>query len=189
MLKVAVIGTAGRGSDFDRLSPFDFGRMCNTVRGILNDITKEPYLVSGGAAWADHVAVNLYNLGIVNYLDLHLPAKWDYTEGWFEQTAAGITSNKYHQRFSAKVGISSLNELELALSRCRSTVSNGFFARNNDVAKAQAVIALTFGDGSKLKDGGTANTFQQYLNNLKGCKNVSFHVDLNDWTIHTPAML
>lgn len=189
MLKVAVIGTAGRGEDFNRLHPFDFGRMCGTVNDILHGITKEPYLVSGGAAWADHVAVNLFNLGIVEYLDLNLPAKWDYANCSYESSDAGFISNKYHQRFSNKVGINSLQELERALSRCRSTVSNGFFKRNSDVAKAQAVIALTFGNGPQLKDGGTANTFRQYLDNLKGRKNVSFHVDLNDLTIHTPAIL
>lgn len=192
MLKIAVIGTAGRGEDFDRLSPHDFGSMCTMVHTCIHNITKEPYLVSGGAAWADHIAVNLYNLGIVDYLDLHLPAKWDYATGKYEDVQREINhpgriSNYHHQRFSNKVGIDSFAELDRALQRAKHTVSNGFFKRNSDVAKAQAVIALTFGDKEKLKDGGTANTFRKYLDHT--AKNVSFHIDLNDWKVYTPATL
>lgn len=195
MLKVAVIGTAGRGKDAERLYSVDFLRMCDITNNILKTLTNEPYLVSGGAAWADHIAVNLFNNKVVKYLDLHLPATWDYERYQYGEPTqpgnAGSISNYYHRIFSKRVSIDSLKEIDLALKSCTHTVGNGFFKRNKKVAEAQAVIAFTFGNGSKLKDGGTANTLEAYfsLQNKRKTKDISFHVDLNDWTIHTPASL
>lgn len=73
---VAIIGTCGR-TQGDRLEPEIFDFMCRKARTTITDtLGLDPSiveLVSGGAAWADHVAVQLSNEEIVPNLTLHLP--------------------------------------------------------------------------------------------------------------------
>jgi len=64
-------------------------------------------LVIGGAAWADHIAVNLYNNGAYPNLELYLPCRYDncsyYDNGeshWSRNP--GKISNYYHKLFSNK---------------------------------------------------------------------------------------
>ncbi len=68
----------------------------------------------------------------------------------------------------------------------KTTFSNGFFARNTLVAQdSDYLIALTFGDKEKLKEGGTADTMRKFIK-MKGDKN-SYHIDLNSMEIYNPA--
>lgn len=194
MLKIAIIGTAGRGTDSMRLLPSSFAQMVSIADDIIQSITKEPVLVSGGAAWADHVAVKLWADKKTERLELHLPSHFDTIIGKYidngkinSTSNPGGISNYYHKNFSKICNIDSLQELSEAILYNPITVGKGFHERNNRVARADAVIAFTFGEGSKLKDGGTADTFGKYL---KRCaKNVSFHVDLHTWKVYTPGTL
>jgi len=197
-MKIAIIGTAGRAEDGDRLRGDDFGAMWLAVnRLIKTEIAKgQPYgLISGGAAWADHVAVYDFILGNAYSLDLELPCKLQ-TDGRFVDTGErdfrtnpGGTSNYYHELFSKKIGFSSFRQLSMVAMtpECVISAGGGFFDRNSKIAeKADHTIALTFGDKAILKDGGTADTMKKFLKKGTG---LSFHIDLHDWTIHSPAIV
>src|SRR5690625_1953583 len=101
---VAVIGTAGR----DKSAPLSsalWRAMLDDLRKRLNPDTD--VLVSGGAAWADHLAVVAYLEGWCNDLILYLPAPIN-DDGYAHafagaRTAAGV-ANYYHTRFSDLVG-------------------------------------------------------------------------------------
>lgn len=61
---VAVIGTAGRYDDAPRMNGEVYERMVSCVTSVLREVwrleNKHVILVSGGAPWADHVAVTLF---------------------------------------------------------------------------------------------------------------------------------
>ena len=178
-MKIAIIGTAGRKDDADRLDRGAYLWMCDAVRKIIDvelGLGRSTVdLISGGAAYAVHVAVTLFLNREVNSLHLALPCAWDVEKqtyrdsGVFDwRTNPGGTSNHLHRAFSAKVYPSihnaSLNEIDLAIGLGASTgTGNGFFDRNLYIAnQADVVIAFTFGNGAVLKDGGTADTVGKY---------------------------
>ena len=197
---VAIIGTAGRGEDAAKLSRQVFDEMVQAAAGVLPFLPSgRVRLVSGGAAWADHVAVQLF-LSDPNVFDLelHLPAPFEAAEGKFRdfqdargnsirdwRTNPGGTSNYYHRAFSAKLGRNSLLDLASAIKQgAQVVVGDGFQDRNSGVAQADAAIALTFGKASRLKDGGTSGTMGEFLALGRG---QSWHIDLNNWEVFSPA--
>ncbi|SNW61930.1 Hypothetical protein ORPV_26 [Orpheovirus IHUMI-LCC2] len=111
---IAIIGTAGRKEDGQKMSAELYEKMIYAVKYIIIHHFKmdmgKVTLISGGAAWADHIAVNLYNNGYVKDLVLHLPCEWN--EGKYLDTGSrdwrvnpGKTSNYYHEQFSKKIGL------------------------------------------------------------------------------------
>jgi hypothetical protein len=182
---VGIIGTAGRGSDARKLSKWMYDKMYTTV----SDIIGRRYvdLVSGGAAWADHLAVKQFLFSAMNPgLTLELPTF--FRNGQYDEVNiyngfnVGSISNHYHRKFSTVVGCDSLREIQLAIDNgARVEIGKGFFDRNLKIAKADIMIAFTFGDKEKLKDGGTAHTAKAYLEN--GGQKL-YHVNLNDFTVY-----
>jgi len=168
-MKLGIIGTAGRKEDGDKLK-LGHWILMNGVAETLALALKVDGFVSGGAAWADAVAVHLY----LNYqnskrfdLSLHLPAKLTITgfmQG-FDKYDAGKTSNYYHELFSKKIGIDSIQELNCAAGLCcNTTISADFKSRNTLVAnEADVLLAFTFCEGPELKDGGTKDTMNKFL--------------------------
>jgi hypothetical protein len=165
---VAIIGTAGR----DRNNP-------NYTRNLWNAMLKdaiarfkygEQYkLVSGGAAWADQLAVELFlsNPGMFE-LELYLPAPLT-SKGVYEGNpgSAGSTSNWYHELFEKATGVAGRNGILQAV-RAGASVSSepkaagmgAFFARNAKVASAVgACLAYTWAEGKEPADGGTKHTW------------------------------
>ena len=69
---VGIIGTAGRKEDGVRLTEGDYRYL---VEYIGKAVKPNDVLISGGAAWADHVAVQLFLDGKAGGLVLHLPAE------------------------------------------------------------------------------------------------------------------
>lgn len=192
-MKLAIIGTAGRKEDGVKLTL----AVWNDMKRVIARFVKEHgirHVASGGAAGADHLSVGLYLAGLVDHLDLALPCAFDVKEGRFYdndgETAwdnPGGVCAFYHGHFSRAVGIDSLSQLKAAIAKGATvTVEAGFDARNTVVAKADMLIAFTFGEGAAVKRGGTHKTVQKYLDN--GGK-LCWHVDLNDMTLHTPALL
>jgi hypothetical protein len=169
-MRVAIIGTAGRKEDGAKLSKELYFKMCGRVHQILANLMQDEFedltLVSGGAAWADHIAVSLYLAGYAGHLVLHLPA--DYDNGKFVEEGSrspGSTANYYHKLFSKKMGRNTLPAIQKAadLGASIRVNVNGFKARNSDVAAdaKDGVIALTFGEGDTPKDGGTFDTWNK----------------------------
>ena len=176
---LAIIGTAGRNDDAPRLSKAAYDRMCDAARAMVR-LRGYTHLVSGGAAWADHVAVTLALEGTVpvGNLTLHLPAP--LRDGRYDEDAKdGRTANHYHRLFRARSGIDGLAELAsaTALGAMACSGANGFLARNADVARdGTGVLAFTFGTGTPwrakvhgcvtartamLKPGGTSDTWNK----------------------------
>jgi hypothetical protein len=203
---LGIIGTAGRGADGTKLTEEHFRFMCETARVLIrnHEISR---LVSGGAAWADHVAIEVYqtrlNTGLfdLKYLSLHLPAPWDAENMRFSENVpdndAGKISNYYHDKFSKKRGSSSFEDLDdVILSAERKnhgevpsgitrSISASFKGRNCLVAsEAQILLAFTFGRGQVLKDGGTKMTWDMFFRQNRNP--LGFHCDLNTgrlWTL------
>ena len=189
----AIIGTAGRQEDGQRLDANHYKAMCNMAEGLLEQFAENNYpvthLVSGGAAWADHVAVSLFLKKKVKNLRLYLPCEWE--TGGFKSTGAPKNPadilNIYHKKFFNKTRIHSLSEIQSAygegaeLLPCR----GGFFGRNAMVAKSDLLLAMTFGKKAEVKDGGTAHTVKCYLERVRKGEiyDKSFHFDLNSGEI------
>ena len=198
----AIVGTSGRKEDANRLSKPHFEAMCECARLLLKQFEESDYgvdtLVSGGAAWSDHVAVKLFLNKEVPKLKLFFPCQYDANANMFDPAplnaheaekgySTGQTANRYHGRFSRIVGFSSLGEISLAIQQGAQIAvpRGGFYGRNAMVAQSDIILAMTFGDKEWLKDGGTAHTVLTYLNRVKkhGFFDKSFHYDLNSGEI------
>lgn len=161
---LAVIGTAGRGADGTKLTPFHWTAMVAAAYEVALS-EKVTDLVSGGAAWADHVAVAMSGSFPVK---LYIP-EWER-----DLDIAAF----YHRRFSGVIKEDTWSQVHAV-----SNIVNhrGFKDRNTLVARdADVSIAMTFGDGPNVKDGGTADTVRKMA-----CP--GYHFDLNNLSLHTIA--
>jgi hypothetical protein len=154
-----------------------FKAMCAKALAIMKDewkldLSKDVELVSGGAAWADHVAVQLFLDNQVKSLTVYLPCAWDEKRQAAKDTGQydwrinpGRTMNSLHRWFSKRVGRNTLAELTLAKTKGATLDCShkGFHARNTAVAtKCTHAIAFTWGsDTATPKDGGTLHTWFQ----------------------------
>lgn len=190
--RVSIIGTAGRQADvLKKLNLKLFQKMVAAVEKCIRedfqlDLKDDVCLVSGGAAWADHIAVQLFLEEKCDNLRLYLPCPWDTLQRKFVdngdygkhawRTNPGRSANDYHRKFQQKTGILSLEEIQLAknVKDRRSIVNDtfhGFHDRNKAVAKSEYMIALTFTDS--VSGGGTAHTWSL-------CKSPhKIHINLN----------
>lgn len=190
-ITLSIVGSAGRGDDAKRMSKNHFEAAYIVAEGLIDQFGENNYpithLVSGGAAFIDHVAVRLFLKKKVKHLRLFLPCQWD--NGSYEdsgtddfKTNPGRTLNKYHKAFQNRTLIHSLSEIQSAkfegaeLLPCR----GGFYGRNAMVAKSDCLIAMTFGNKEEVKDGGTAHTVKCYLERVRKGEiyDKSFHYDL-----------
>jgi hypothetical protein len=171
-MQISIIGSAGRGSDGAKMTRELYFKMVRDAKEVISQIEdshEDTSLISGGAAWSDHVAVSLYLMGIVYELTLHLPCAWDHNKCEFTSGKVGNAANYYHELFSQEMDLmgrlgSTLYTLD-TLIKTRPlgfsyTISNGFHARNLEVGKTDAIIAYTWGEGSTPQDGGTAHTWR-----------------------------
>lgn len=209
-MKLAIIGTAGRGDDAVKLANSSYYRMMKIIAETLVTVLDVKGLVSGGAAFSDHIAVQLFLERRVSQLTLHLPAGW--LGHGFKETSSkfdtGRTSNWYHAKFSEVIGVNTLQEIQLAIERGATvkTGAGGFKERNTDIAKeADSLLAFTFGSGAVLKEGGTKDTWNKFATDVQrrfdeaklhyeespcGCQNnqpyswEAYHFDLNSRRLH-----
>lgn len=172
----------------------------------LADLTHATHLVSGGAAWADHMAVLLFLSDPARFtLQIEAPDEMVTAPSGGLQYAdtgergprsfinnPGGTSNHYLQAFADALAItrpqwSPFLDFALVAGHPRVTirVTHGFQARNLLVAGAQNALAMTFGEGSLLKDGGTANTMNAFLS--RPDHGLAYHLDLSAMKLHAKA--
>lgn len=182
---VGIIGSAGRGNDYSAFKlksrHYYWERMLMITQDIVNyESIQNISFVSGGAAWADHVAVELgKNLNIPYHLYLTTNKKDEEIRQYL------------HEGFSLQIKDSptlTYNEtLESSLTYTR--VKGGFKDRNKIVAsKSDILIAFTFGtqeeqikmydssitaEASGLKPGGTSHTWNLCNSDKK------YHINLN----------
>lgn len=184
-MKIAIIGTAGRKEDGAKLNKDVYTKMVRDAEQQLITLQEEHVrdkpngyqynldLVSGGSAWADHIAVSLYLMDLADSLTLYFPCGWH--QGSFEgieitrnnQTAR--TANYYHSLFSKKMGKNTLLGIQRAIDKGATyhEISGGFFARNLLVGKVDVLLAYTFGEGEVPKPGGTKHTWDNSVAGVK----------------------
>ncbi len=185
VVKVAIVGSAGRNNDGAKMSRELFDCMVTRTEKEITDILKlqksKIVLVSGGSAWTDHVAVKLWLDSIsgavniddaYNSLELYLPCSYtacntngNCTRMRFDPNSdEGKTLNKLHTQFSTRMGdgFDSFADI-LCAKELGATVNTqyvGFHARNKQVAKVDHLIAFTWGDSvDKPEGGGTLHTW------------------------------
>lgn len=197
-ITLSIVGTAGRKDDEKRLSSQSFSAMYSVAESLINQLIKSNYpvthLVSGGSAWADHVAVKLFLDNKANNLRLFIPC--EFNNGRFTDKNSGIrqfnppgdTLNYYHSKFQRKTNINSLSEIQVAKLRGAEliTCTGGFHGRNSMVAQSDLILAMTFGNGEYVKEGGTADTVKKYLDRIDNDDsfNKAFHYNLSDGKIY-----
>ena len=162
MVKIAVIGSAGRQKV--KLTFDQYNKMYNWLKKYLSLYKKDEIeLISGGAAWSDHLSVRAYLDGFVGKLSLYLPCKWDFEKDqYMEKNNEGIMSNLYHKNFYKETGIKSCEELTLCMlsGATIDDASNGYFERNRKVAKeCDKLIAFTMSSSEYPAKGGTLYTW------------------------------
>ena len=147
-------------------------------------------ICSGGAALSDHIAVTLYLENKISNLKLYFPCDFDHINNLFmSYNNTAKSANLYHRNFSNTVSINSLSEITKAINKGAKTLKyNGFFKRNDEVAKSDYLIAFTFDYGDKISiwtknesnistkykpiTGGTKNTWNK-------SNNIRIHIPIN----------
>lgn len=161
---VGIIGSAGRKQkDRQCLTKLAYKRMCTEAERIITDEFKLDWshvtLVSGGAAWSDHVAVTLFEKHKTCKLQLFFPC--EFKNNVF---VSNSTANQYHAQFSRVMDMNSRLQLTTAMGKQGCEVdmtSQGFLDRNTRIAKkSQFMIAFTR-NGAEPNDGGTGNTWSK----------------------------
>ena len=151
---IGIIGTAGRKDDAAKLTKELWGLGAMQVGDLLSSDEGIDTAISGGAAWADHIAVYAYLEGMVSSLTLHLPCQWDSVKNQFADSGVfdswknpGGTANYCHREFSLKYKKDSLLEISWAIQKgAKVVVTEGFLNRNTKVAnESDILLALTFG--------------------------------------------
>lgn len=169
MTTIGIIGVAhGQTLNLDV-----WNRMCQTaehyITSKIDSDWSHIHLVSGGAAWSDHVAVYLYMQHPEAKLTLHLPCRWDHIHQQFVDNGGshwahnpGRLANKYHHMFTQMVGFNSLQQLETVMTQGASIVDHykGFHARNRVVGDVQCLLAFSYAPGDKPVTGGTLYTWK-----------------------------
>jgi DNA helicase II / ATP-dependent DNA helicase PcrA len=162
--KIAIIGTAGRDKD----RPMTAVLWRAMVADARSRVRPTDTVISGGAAWADHLAVRLYLDGAVQHLVLHLPAPFDGKQFVGPaRKSAGSAANYYHSLFLTNAGVDGLGDIARAIAKGATVTQQppaegyeAMFARNSLVAgQATSMLAYTFGESSSPADGGTLNTW------------------------------
>lgn len=173
-MKIGIIGTAGRDKSIPMRTALWVWMLKDCDRRVMAGDT----LVSGGAAWADHLAVALFLAERVEALVLHLPSPFSNGRFVGPSGSAASAANYYHERFSQALGVDTRNDITLALAKGAEATYEpaqagyaGMFARNLKVAKAKQLIAYTFGEGEEPADGGTKDTWNK-------CQGIRIHVTL-----------
>ena len=164
---VAIIGTAGR-KQVPTLKEWK-----NMLSDAENRISSENILISGGAAFADHIAVKLFLEGKVVGLKLRLPAP--FKNGKFEGDygTSGGTANYYHEQFSKIIGENTLAQIQKAIDKGAEVTyepsAKGYAAmkiRNSKVAtESGKLLAYTYGETNVPMDGGTKDTWDKHKGN------------------------
>lgn len=174
MKKLAVIGTAGRKADSEKVSVKHWFSMLEATRKVF-EIEECDSLVSGGAAWADHCAVEI---GIKQKIKTNI---------WLPDNGTDLkTCHYYHNKFSGVLDRDTWTELQSCFNKKNFCIQSfgRFKDRNSKVAEeADVFIAMTFGSGEEVKNGGTKDTVQKIIK--RGIR--GYHLDLNTLKLYSNA--
>jgi len=179
---IGIIGAAhARAADSALHRAGVFEAMCAAVERVIVEDWQLQWdtvvLVSGGAAWGDHVAVALFMERACDSatdrrgapkLRLLLPCKWDAAKKQFEDNGQvdwrinpGGTANTYHRQCSASTGRDTLADLEKAQKLGAAWQDDFFGFHHRNLVLARTVthcIALT-DEADEPTEGGTGYTW------------------------------
>lgn len=165
--RVALVGAAGNERHED-LSQDTWALVLADARSRIN---RGDHLIAGGAAWVEHVAVQLYLEGLVGELTLHLAAPFSGKRFLGPDRSSGAAANMFHERFSRAIGCDTLADIDRAIRRGAFVTSQpeaagyaGLVGRSRRVAAdANCVLAYTFGEGREPLSGGARETWDLVL--------------------------
>jgi hypothetical protein len=153
MIQLGIIGTTGRyDNDKKRLEKKHLTWILHQVEDYIENILlidkKNIILISGGAAWTDHVAIQLYLSNQYAGLKLYLPSKFDVKHQQYINTHEGRLLNALHLECQEKTGICTFKELAKAIhgkNKVNIIIKHGFFPRNTLMAKnCDHLLVFTF---------------------------------------------
>ena len=173
-ITISIIGSASGKNKYDHLlNEEKWHYMCQISENYIIEKIKHDWsqiiLVSGGAAWSDHVAVFLYLKHPEANLILHLPCRWDHCNnrlidnGKYQWTTnPGKLGNTLHYNFQKEIKENTLQQIQLAIDQGATIFDHykGFHDRNLEVGKSQYLIAFSFSHRNEPTDGGTAHTWK-----------------------------
>lgn len=197
-LTIGLVGTAGRGQDGAKMNEKIYNAIVQSSLVLILKHCPRPsqsldfpeplleiQLYSGGSAWADHAAIDVWKIicamveekKLANHvlkptLTLFLPCyirsngeQFQFIDGDLNKEGCASALNKYHAHFSKKMSRNTIKEIAEAeklgakLAYCK----GGFKKlRNAQVAKhsRHLLIAYTWGESTtEPKDGGTMDTW------------------------------
>lgn len=168
-IRLAIIGTSGRKpQDLKQLTKEHMEWMAETVKNYIKETIQTSYdkviLVSGGSAWADHIAVQLYLTKEFAGLELYLPSRYDAKNQRYINTHEGRKLNLLHKQCQEKTGMPVFQQLASAVTskNCKITIQRGFLPRNTLVARNNNyLIAFTFSSTNTPSEGGTLDTWNK----------------------------
>lgn len=175
MKNIAIIGTAGRSKGSAADKPMTLALWEAMVMDARKrfDNSRGYNLISGGAAWCDHIAVELASY--VDSLTLHFPAPFNMDTRKFEGEygTSGGTANFYHDKFDKVLGYRARDAIHDRLPPFNDAVysdlpvAKGYaamFDRNKRVAQdaTDGMLAYTWGEGDEPADGGTLLTWNHH---------------------------
>lgn len=149
---------------------------------VLESSSEPIILVSGGAAYGDHLAISIWKLYntdrslftcTISDIILHLPCPITQN-GYYDNggknlvTNPGSLSNFYHNKFSNMLGVNTLLEIYELKDKCK--VYQGFHVRNNAISKCDVMFAFT---DISIMSKGTSYTW----NKCKSSKKYQFVVN------------
>lgn len=189
--RIAIVGTAGRAGPTPSLKLFNLmkDRVVHIISKDLSLEISDVHLISGGAAFGDHVSVSLFKSSeyMFSGITLFLPCEWSTSEGshydsgsgnW--KTNPGRNANRYHHAFHRHTGVESLSEINSLFDENNveiDTSGKGFHDRNSKIAHtADILIALTWSKSTEPPKGGTLDTWNKAR--IRGVKCI--HVSLGD---------
>jgi hypothetical protein len=146
--RIAIVGPSNK-----KLSTKQLDFVAMTIKSYVSKLeipTRKIILVSGGGAWIEHVAVQLYLTNKFEGLELYLPCSFDLDEKKFDSSAAGQFLNKQHSVCSRKTGVDVFDQLHQVA--CDDYVGFEVYIDKSDrlsqiIANTDHLLAFTFGDG------------------------------------------
>ena len=179
LTRVSIIGSAGRLGDGERMSRDLFISMVRKAEHLISNVFKltksDVALISGGSAWADHVAVRLWLESVADTdspdsfsgLRLYLPCAFDSTSDGSPPMfhgSVGERLNELHASFTNKMKCEFDSRTDIVCAHALGAELNyqypGFHNRNRQIGQSEYIIAFTWGESNVFpKAGGTKHTW------------------------------
>lgn len=161
MKRLAIIGSVRKHERYTRDLFMAMYRFMDTAIG-----TNEVYLVSGGAAWADHLAVLLFLDARAKGLTIYMPCGWQlgFRANPTVKNDPARAMEYHHRQFASRVGYGPTATMQHLCTAqgmgAKIVAGTGFYQRNLLVGQVDSLVAFSWDDGPEPVSGGTAHTWR-----------------------------